>query len=534
MRTTLFLYQRSRRLNYLYGLAVCRCAFACGVFIFFILLTSRVSADEGFIIRESLDILGASPEIIAGPLLQNENTLLLSNDTFDHAVSTLHEHIGKIMNDNPSVTAWVLTDGAFGEIINNPEDWRACLYKNNWYQALGDNYIKIAAEIIREFDPGAVIYLSDTNIHYPLKRRAYGYMLAELNADALLIDGVSVKSNFLLEVDRKYLEETVLFFADSGVRVGLSVAVPDKMHRFIDSERIFAVRVAQVFGVADEYSEYIDYIAADNDFFANSNHLSRMMADYTGFLATERVDISSHRNFTVAQFEAPTLSLFIIDPLWERSRMIAVNNFITIMGEDGSVGTARVLWTGEFLYVYVQVRDNTLDATNYDPYFQDAVTVTLNEISANNSFEGCSSYTVNYKNEQTFALNASRASFLSIAEQTADGYAVQMQIPFKYVYTHNSQIGLDIYITDTHSGALNSIAAWNALRDYPLDPYFWGTLILQDNRDRVITEPWSEFTGVTHHGANIQMRVYTVIAVFVMSVFTCLMIYTTTRKRKER
>ncbi len=155
-----------------------------------------------------------------------------------------------------------------------------------------------------------------------------------------------------------------------------------------------------------------------------------------------------------------------IDDIWADAPAIAVDTYT--MGSNGAAGTAKMLWDENYVYVLTEVTDPVLSKSSANAYEQDTVEVFFDENNhKTESYEADDLQArVNYDNEKTITDGLSTDRFISATTKTANGYLVEMAIPFSIAPFSNGQmIGFDVQVNDdgTGDGKRTGIANWNDL-----------------------------------------------------------------------
>lgn len=178
------------------------------------------------------------------------------------------------------------------------------------------------------------------------------------------------------------------------------------------------------------------------------------------------VTLAAQPNYAEAtKAESPITIDGVIDDAWADANTIEINSYS--MG-SGATGTSKMLWDENYIYVLTQVKDEKLSAASANAYEQDTVEVFFDENNhKTSSYEADDIQArINYENDKTVTDGRSTDAFVSAAAKTADGYLVEVAIPYTIGSFHAGQIvGFDVQINDDGAGdgKRTSIANWNDL-----------------------------------------------------------------------
>lgn len=143
----------------------------------------------------------------------------------------------------------------------------------------------------------------------------------------------------------------------------------------------------------------------------------------------------------------------------------AIKTEVVSMGKAPVVGEARLLWDADFLYVFVNVKDPVLHATNANAWEQDSAEFFIDQTNskATSYRSGCSQIRVNYKNAVSGSSGVPAKNFKSAAKVVDGGYDVEVAIPLDKVQgAEGNLMGFDLQVNDDGgSGSRTGIIAWN-------------------------------------------------------------------------
>ena len=176
------------------------------------------------------------------------------------------------------------------------------------------------------------------------------------------------------------------------------------------------------------------------------------------------VTLAEQPKFATAAYGTPTID-GTIDAVWEDAPTIDVNTFSV---GNGAIGTAKMLWDENNLYVLTEVTDPVLSKSSANAYEQDTVEVFFDENNHKTDYYETDDLQarVNYDNEKTITDGLSTDRFVSATAKTDKGYLVEMAIPFGIAPFKNGQVlGFDVQVNDdgTGDGKRTAISNWNDL-----------------------------------------------------------------------
>lgn len=220
--------------------------------------------------------------------------------------------------------------------------------------------------------------------------------------------------------------------------------------------------------VKQDDGSLIDYLFHHVYTWNDTEYAAQLLTD--GIMTKQKptcgiVTLKAQPKYAEAVKGTPTID-GTIDAVWADAPIIDVNTFS--MGSNAATGQARVLWDKDNLYVLTEVTDPVLSKSSANAYEQDTVEVFFDENNhKTESYETDDLQArVNYDNEKTITDGLSTDRFISATAKTANGYLVEMAIPFSIAPFSNGQvIGFDVQVNDdgTGDGKRTGIANWNDL-----------------------------------------------------------------------
>lgn len=139
----------------------------------------------------------------------------------EEAEAILRDHISTLVGRYQGrVVHWDVSN----EAIDDDGTWRE---ENPWYQALGEDHVRIAFEAAHAADPDALLFLNDYGIETPgPKQDAVLGLAADLVAAGVPIHGVGLQAHLLAPAlpTRAQLDATMARIADMGLEVAVTEA----------------------------------------------------------------------------------------------------------------------------------------------------------------------------------------------------------------------------------------------------------------------------------------------------------------------
>lgn len=102
------------------------------------------------------------------------------------------------------------------EAIEDDGSWR----KSEFYEILGEDFMRLAFEYAHEADPEAELYYNDYSMANPRKRQGVVNMIKTLQEKGVKIDGVGMQAHLNMHYPSiEEFEKSILAFANLGVKV---------------------------------------------------------------------------------------------------------------------------------------------------------------------------------------------------------------------------------------------------------------------------------------------------------------------------
>ncbi len=106
------------------------------------------------------------------------------------------------------------------DVVNEAVLDDGSLRKSNFYQIIGEDFIKLAFQFAHEADPEAELYYNDYSMAIPAKRDGVVAMVKRLQKEGVKIDGIGMQCHVGLSYpDIKDFEESIEAFSALGVNV---------------------------------------------------------------------------------------------------------------------------------------------------------------------------------------------------------------------------------------------------------------------------------------------------------------------------
>jgi len=179
-----------------------------------------------------------------------------------------------------------------------------------------------------------------------------------------------------------------------------------------------------------------------------------------------------------------------IDAAWENAPMVQINRFQMGNANENAYGTAKMLWDSKYVYVLVEVTDpNGTHSSSANHYETDTVEIFFDENNNKSSAyqNDDMQCRIGFDGSKTVSDNHSVDDYLSAAATTANGYLVEVAIPYSISpFTSGQAVGFDVQINDDNgSGARAGISNWSGDTTglgYTTTQYF-GVLMLEGETD---------------------------------------------------
>lgn len=182
----------------------------------------------------------------------------------------------------------------------------------------------------------------------------------------------------------------------------------------------------------------------------------------SGEKAFGKVQLVSMPKYSEAVYGTPAVD-GTIDEAWANCSPISVD--IPTLGKTPATGVSRMMWDENFIYILTEVKDPALSKVNANAYEQDTVEVFFDENNAKTqSYEADDiQCRVNFDNEKTVTDGKSTDDFISAASKTADGYVVEIAIPYTISpFKEGQVVGFDVQVNDDDgTGERTGIANWS-------------------------------------------------------------------------
>ncbi|PQP85119.1 hypothetical protein C0Q44_11705 [Paenibacillus sp. PCH8] len=149
------------------------------------------------------------------------------------------------------------------------------------------------------------------------------------------------------------------------------------------------------------------------------------------------------------------------DVLWDKVAPFKVSS---LDQSEGATAEARAMWSGQDLYLLIDVTDPQIITDNINPWDQDSVEIFLDENHQRTPFfqYDDAQFRISAENVATFAGSASPRRLESAVKKTAKGYQVEAKIQLQSLMPKSgSVIGFELQINDNQGNGNKSAAKWN-------------------------------------------------------------------------
>jgi len=200
---------------------------------------------------------------------------------------------------------------------------------------------------------------------------------------------------------------------------------------------------------------------------------------------------------TFGAYGTTTIGDFDMDA-WNTTPSVNVNNNLQAWNFPG--GTARVMWSTEAIYVFMNVVDTFLDANHEDNHQQSSVEVFLSQNNTRSPFYdiGDAQIRVNYQGRVTFGSQGPIEGLETATEETNNGYRVEMRIPLAEAAYAGRILGIEFQINymNPATGTRGGMTTWSpSMEDTRWQSTLnWGeiTLLGTDEKAPETDEPTQE------------------------------------------
>ncbi len=375
-----------------------------------------------------------------------------------------------------------------------------------WRRAIGDDYIEYAFKFAAEADPSAKLYYNDFNLDDATKADAVVTLVKSLQEKGIKIDGIGMQGHYSTTTSIKAVENSIKKFKELGVEI--SVTELDVGHYSMagtemteEEEILQAQKYAQLFQLYRKYADVIDRVTFwgiddatswrweicplifDKDYQPKEAYYAVLDPDkyleehpLTAKTTTQGIAIKG----------TPTID-GTAEALWDNVPEYNINKYV--MAWQGATATLKSMWDENNLYVLMDVKDSLLSTAAADAYMQDSVEVFIDENNGKTTYyeDDDAQYRVSCENVHSFGTGAVEDGFKTAVTKTAQGYLVEMAVPFKTPRTEPGIIGFDAQVNDDSKGDGNrtSVTKFNDMTDLSWgNTENWGELFLTINGER--------------------------------------------------
>ncbi|GAA4158346.1 endo-1,4-beta-xylanase [Gryllotalpicola daejeonensis] len=153
------------------------------------------------------------------------------------------------------------------------------------------------------------------------------------------------------------------------------------------------------------------------------------------------------------------------DPVWSEASKVTTSKLIS-GSADGAKATVSQLWKDDYLYVFAEVTDPTIDTTSGNAYEQDSVEIFTDLGNAKNGSYRAddAQMRISADNAVSFGAGdseaAQQARLTSATARTATGYVVEARIDLKDTTGVGKFEGVDYEVNDGTAGARTANFGW--------------------------------------------------------------------------
>lgn len=427
---------------------------------------------------------------------------MTSDCTRDEAIQRLRTHINTVAGRYAGkLISWDVVNEAIEDGAKLPEngDWKSCLRKGGWYDAIGDDYIELAFTFAHEADPNAKLYYNDYNLNDQNKAEIAAAMFKDLKSKGIPIDGIGMQAHYNVNLTTEMVERSIQMFEEVGAEISvteLDVTVngADPAGLTEEQEIAQAQVYAELFRI---YKEHASSIARVTFWGIDDAHSWRKesfpclfnrdyspkeayyaVVDPDSYLEEHpRAEIPEPNQLTAAYGTAVVDG--VVDEAWDAAESGSVN--IMTMAWQGATAKVRALWDENAVYVLMDVTDSVLNADSVNAHEQDSVEVFIDENNAKTPYyeDDDGQFRVSYKNEVSYGSNGEKEGFESAVTLTDGGYLVEMKIPVGRTLRSGELLGFDAQVNDSNEkGQRVSIAKFNDSTDNSWQStMYWGVLM---------------------------------------------------------
>lgn len=171
------------------------------------------------------------------------------------------------------------------------------------------------------------------------------------------------------------------------------------------------------------------------------------------------------------------------DALWGK---VAAVPLTIVTGVPEASAAGKLLWDKDYLYLWMEVKDSSLDKSSEAAHVQDSVEIFIDENNhkTDGYEEDDKQYRINYENEPSFNGQKCIAdNLISQTRKTEDGYIVEAACKWTDITPEaGTEIGFDMQINDGKGGTRIGTVSWyDESGQGWSSPGVFGTILLLDN-----------------------------------------------------
>jgi endo-1,4-beta-xylanase len=405
----------------------------------------------------------------------------------DHITTVMQHYQGQIY-------AW--------DVVNEPVDQNQPdgYYRNQWYEALGPEYVELAFRYARNADPDAKLFLNEVSTTDPSKRDQIVALVKDLQAKGVPIDGIGMQMHIsLTNPSLRNFEAALEAYSQLGIEIQiteLDLTIYDNRQDAFEEASAELLneqghRIKELFEIMDKYSDSITSVTfwgmTDDQSWLNYFFVERkdwpLVFDanlqakpfYWGMVDPGK--LSPRINYANAS-EGTIMVDGVADERWQ------FTDAITITDESSDLSAkVKALWDADYLYLLLEVTDST-------PLQNEQITLLLDE--GNDKVEAIDENDSAFR----FDLNEDWENTDNAAlSEAGDGYLFEARLPLENVAGEvDTMTGFDLIIQDGDG----SFIRWNDLGEPErTTPAYWGTLTFAKSpKGRVVHHGSATLDGV--------------------------------------
>lgn len=251
-------------------------------------------------------------------------------------------------------------------------------------------------------------------------------------------------------------------------RVGKAEGVEQRSYRVRETKTGYQVELSIPWGgiqVGSEYEAGLDIRVTDGGISGTQPYNPLYWNDRT---QSQEQDTSKYGVIQLAPMPKSAQAVQGIvqidgkkDTSWNKAAPFEVNR---LNQSEGAEAVARAMWSGEYLYLLIDVTDPNIITDSINPWDQDSVEIFLDENHQRTPYfqYDDAQFRISADNVGTFAGGASPGRLVSAVKKTNKGYLVEARIHLQSLTPKTGNVlGFELQINDNQGGGKQSVAKWN-------------------------------------------------------------------------